>query len=217
MEDTDTKYHAFFGAIVHKRIDHVENELKKIDSLGNYVIAMEKSETGKHVLTNGEHMHFIAQMDSRDYHRFCKRVFIDYYELRGRATAGKPRQYGKVKQIDNLEKMIMYTLKDGNYRSNMEPKYIEELYKQSYKKVTIKSHEEKIMEELQNVYKQNIHGELQIVELRKSIIRYHIENKTNSHLGRTYIDGLVRRFLAYSNSETSSGYKVHEIYNMLYM
>jgi len=57
-------------------------------------------------------MHFLVDMSDKDYQAFAKRVFIDKYKLRGRATKDKPRQYGKVKKINSIKKALAYTIKE---------------------------------------------------------------------------------------------------------
>ena len=79
-------------------------------------------------------MHFLVEMTPEEYHRFSKRVFIDKFKLRGRAKKGNPRQYGKVSKIENVEKMKQYTLKEGDYISNLSPEELQDLYEKSYKK-----------------------------------------------------------------------------------
>lgn len=112
--------------IPHSEIDYVIETLVGYKSVGEYLIGLE---TGDY-----EHMHFVVQMSKEDYHRFSKRVFIGKYKLRGKAMKGEPRQYGKVKAIDNLERMQSYTLKDGNIRTNMSDEKISVLQQQSFKK-----------------------------------------------------------------------------------
>ncbi len=59
---------------------------------------------------------------------------MEKFKLRGKAKDGKSRQYGKVKEIDNVEKMAAYTLKDGNIRTNMSENDLEKYRSISYKK-----------------------------------------------------------------------------------
>lgn len=90
-----------------------------------------------------EHIHFLVEMSSKDYSAYAKRMFIDKYKLRGRAgrqgTAdeGKPRQYGKVKKIEDIYGAMCYTLKENNEKlryTNLDPKVIKKLLEDSFKK-----------------------------------------------------------------------------------
>lgn len=125
-------YQAFMGAIKHTHREEIKEILQEYN-IGKYIISNEISKDS-HLETNGEHLHFVVEMSNEDYHRFSKRVFIDKFQLRGRATKDKPRQYGKVSKIKNIEKMKAYSLKDGDYISNLDPKELDQLYQQSYKK-----------------------------------------------------------------------------------
>ncbi len=93
-------------------------------------------------------------MNDQDYTRFAKRVFIDKFQLRGRAVKGRPRQYGKVKQIENLEQMKRYTVKDGDIRTNLTDTEIEQLVENSFQKDEKKKIADELMEELQEKFHQ---------------------------------------------------------------
>ena len=125
-EDTFGNHMAFMAHIPHCQIESVMITLLSYDSVGEYIVGLEGGEY--------EHMHFYVEMSARDYKAFAKRVFIDRFKLRGRAAKGLPRQYGKVKAIDNHQKMAAYTLKDGNIRSNMPESHLAELQAVSYQK-----------------------------------------------------------------------------------
>lgn len=101
---------AFMAHIEKDNFDYIEETLLEYD-IGHYIIAFEHK--------NYDHFHFYCQMSEIHYHRFAKRVFKDKFKLRGRAKEGLPRQYGKVKTVENHEKMLSYTLKDDDYRTNM--------------------------------------------------------------------------------------------------
>jgi len=112
------EYIAFMAAIAHSEFGYLEEILKEYD-IGEYLIAAEVTDTA-HTETKGEHFHFVVQMNDKDYHKFSKRVFIDKFKLRGKAIKDKPRQYGRVKKIEDFNRMCAYTIKDGNIRTNMD-------------------------------------------------------------------------------------------------
>ncbi len=124
---------AFFGAISHSQIDYLHEVLQEY-SIGEYVICGETT-TDSHKETSGQHFHFVVQMSLKDYHKFSKRIFIDKYNLRGVAKKGLPRQYGKVKVIENLSKMKAYTVKGGDkalIRSNLSETELDALILESF-------------------------------------------------------------------------------------
>lgn len=115
----------FMAHINHEHIDYVETTLNNY-GIGNYIIAMEE--------TTYQHMHFLVQMTDEDYHKFSKRVFKDKFKLRGRAVKGEPRQYGKIHNIEDIEKAKAYTCKDGNLRTNMTDAQIQKYVDASFEK-----------------------------------------------------------------------------------
>lgn len=128
----ELKWNSFFGAIDHMWFDYLEDKLQEYD-IGYYIIAAEVAE-GKHKKTNGQHFHIVAQMAEKDYNAYVKRVFKDKFKLSGRAGNGEGRQYGRVKDIENIVKMKAYVLKDGNFRTNVPEDEIKELLTIAFKK-----------------------------------------------------------------------------------
>lgn len=125
----------FMAHIHQNQFDILEDIIKSYET--NYLIALETEPY--------HHYHFIAYLSDGEYHKLSKNLFIDKYALRGRATKGKPRQYGKVKKtIKDEELAIAYTLKDGNYRTNMDQKTIDKCLKKSYEKTSANIEMEKL-------------------------------------------------------------------------
>lgn len=144
-----SNYIAFFSAIKHEHYDYLETTLKEYD-IGGYIIGAEVSQ-GTHKETNGEHFHFLVEMTDTDYHKFSKRVFKDKYKLTGRATSGHPRQYGKVSKIEKLERMKAYTVKDGNFRTNLKDDEVKKITEISFKKEEKQTSREEIIADLNKV------------------------------------------------------------------
>ena len=105
--------------------NYLESTLNEY-SIGGYVIA--------HEVEPYSHFHFLVEMTEQDYTRFRKRVFIDKLKLSGKATSGNPRQYGKVANIDDFDKMLSYTVKDSNIRSNLSDELLNDAIDKSFKK-----------------------------------------------------------------------------------
>jgi len=118
---------------------HIEHSNKEyingyIDNrFTDYIIAYETSEVV------GEHIHFVLWAENKnDYHNLCQNVFKKKFTLRGKATKGKCRQYGKVKKIETINKMMAYTVKDKNvvYKlgEHLTPEDIKLAFDSSFKK-----------------------------------------------------------------------------------
>lgn len=175
-------YLAFMGALEHSHFDYLENTLKEYD-IGSYIVSAEVSSTS-HEATKGQHFHFLVEMTDQDYTRFSKRVFIDKFKLRGRAVKGLPRQYGKVKQIENLEQMKRYTVKDGNFRTNLTDTEIQELVENSFQK----DEKKKIQDELMEILLEQFHN------LEWFDVRYGIKDSLDyDECSRNYIK--ITRFV----------------------
>lgn len=108
---------AFMAHIQHEHYDYLETQLKKLEA--PYIIS---AEAGKY-----EHFHFLARITDKQYHNYVMNVFKSKFKLLGRATKTKPRQYGKVKEIKDLKRMMRYTIKDKNFRTNMTDEYIQKI------------------------------------------------------------------------------------------
>lgn len=109
--DKTTK--AFMAHLPHNQVDIVLEMLKPLCI--NYLIGLETKDY--------EHMHFFVEgMSDKNYEKFKRSCFITKYKLKGKAMHGNPRQYGKLTEINDLERMKGYTLKDGNIKTNFDNK-----------------------------------------------------------------------------------------------
>ena len=136
------EYLAFFFAIKHEHYPYLRETLHKYE-IGKFLIAQE-TDKKVHLESEGQHFHFLVQMTVESYSKFSK-VVRDKFKLRGRAIEGKPRQYGRIKEIKDLDRMAAYTLKDGNYYTNMDDTDLDKWYKLSFKKDLKKKHYDKLM------------------------------------------------------------------------
>lgn len=139
-ESNEIGYIAFMCACYHINYNYLEDTLKEYN-IGLYLMAAETT-SDSHKETNGEHFHFLVQMSDTDYHKYAKRCFKDKLKLRGQARDGNPRQYGKVKKIEDIERMAAYTIKQGNIRTNMTESQLE-----TYKKITFTTKDEMAYED----------------------------------------------------------------------
>ncbi len=134
----------WIACMAHIKHDQIEYITKYIDNrFVEYIISMETAPTV------GEHMHFLLKAEDQDsYHKLAQNVFKQKYKLRGRATKGACRQYGKVKNIEDIKKMMSYTVKDGNYIAKVDDmEVVEKAFQESYEKVDNLGKLDKIMKE----------------------------------------------------------------------
>lgn len=122
------QYQMFMAHIHLDHFEYLEETLNEYE-VGEYIIAHEITPR-----TGIQHFHFLVEMSKQDYARFSKRVFIDKFKLRGRATKGAPRQYGKINDIKDLDRAAAYTIKDGNIKTNMTQDRISALNELAYEK-----------------------------------------------------------------------------------
>lgn len=121
--------------------NYYESTLLEYDVQG-YIIAQEIAKES-HKRWDGGHYHFMVQMSDEDYHKFTKRI-KEKYKLNGRAKNGVSREYGKVNKIEKLERAKAYTVKDGNYRTNLAKETIQKIYEESHEKEEIKTQAEEL-------------------------------------------------------------------------
>lgn len=198
------EYIAFMCAAHHLNYDYLEQTLKEYP-IGLYLIAAEKA-TDSHIETNGEHFHFLVQMTDTDYHKYSKRVFKDKLKLRGQAKDGKPRQYGRVKKIEDVTRMAAYTIKQGNIRTNMT-----EAQLAAYKAVTFvakeqQSFDEELYEYLSNNAVQTIDTGLEVNKGMRLIsynsiglyvIKFIRQHKNRISVNRAKIEKYIRTYQMY--------------------
>lgn len=146
MTNSQVYTFGFMAHIPHEHIDYVENTLLEYPEVTTYLIGMEQ--------TDYEHMHFVVHATKDTWYRnFSKRVFIDKFKLRGKATKGKPRQYGKIGKIKDQYKLKCYTVKDKNVRTNMPQNEIDEYVENSRKKVELEGYYSSILAKIDDFIK----------------------------------------------------------------
>lgn len=183
------KYQAFTAHLPLDQYDYLEEKIQEYN-IGAYIIA--------HETTPFSHFHFCVQMEDTEYHNFCQAIFKKKFNLRGRAIKDKCRQYGKLTTINAIEKMKSYTVKDGNYRTNLSQEEIKTIYENSYQKVDQKKELDKLHDYLDtqiDLFKDKItykdyFGEKKIftISSTKDTILHHIYlyiNTTDNKLGNT--------------------------------
>lgn len=191
------QYVAFMCQLRHTEIDYLERMLQEYE-IGNYIISMEVAKES-HKETEGQHFHFIVQMSDKDYHKYSKRIFIDKYKLRGRAGAGLPKQYGKVADIQNLDGMLAYTVKDGKFRTNMTEQEIKQYVSKSFQKNEDKTFQEQLFTYLSayNNVKFCEYGRKRdptTKEIMVMIVDYYKANKIMSYCSKLKLESYTRKY-----------------------
>lgn len=182
------KYIAFMAHIPKTEFNYLVNTLKEYD-IGEYLVGHENEPYS--------HYHFVVQMSEKDYHKYAKRVFKDKFNLRGRAIKDYPRQYGKIKKIADISKMQAYTLKEGDYRTNMSLEKINELIilsKQNTRKSTL---EEELMNDLIKFDTPHM-GDY---DLQKRILRFYMNQETKVIITKSKLNNLLTKYKMF--------YKIH--------
>lgn len=189
----ENNFIAFMGHMPLDDYDYIEDTLKEYD-IGGYLIGAETSSTGV------EHYHFLVEMTMDDYHLFSERVFRKKYKLRGRASKGQARQYGKLKEIRDFERLKAYTLKEGNTRTNLSDEDLSHAREISFSKTQKIDLREKMINSLKNS---------NIGDMRKQAIQILADIGGNFRPTRSAIDGLVIEY--YTRNK-----KYDKVYDLLY-
>lgn len=196
----------FFAAIRHEFKGDVFDLLNEY-KIGGYIIGYEVTE-GAHVETDGQHMHFVVQISSHDYHNFSERLKRKY-NLRAKALKDKPRQFGALTKIEKLDKLKAYTIKDGDFKSNLSEKELKELSGMAYRKETIHTQWEKLVKHLDCVpYPDGMCTQTFINAgmgafneytraLRRAVIEFHVVNKTQKSLTKSSVESAQRKYIMY--------------------
>jgi hypothetical protein len=114
-----------------------------------YIIA--KAWDDKHQRYGGQRLYFIVEWRMKqDYHNFSNLVFIKHLELIGRSKEDQPREYGRMKTIQDLDEMKAYFANDKTPIKNVPSTEIERLIQSSYpkKKVSSEDFQQLLFEEL---------------------------------------------------------------------
>lgn len=194
-------YKAWYASILHEDEKKVLKQLKTYKSVGTYIMALETCPKS-HQATAGEHIHFLVEMNDKDFNAFRdwqKRHFN--LKCKAGAEDHNARQFGKVKAINNLTKMAIYTVKHENVRTNMSEELLRMLVKQSYIKVD-KKDEIKMMythldDKMKGVIEDADHwlDRGGIRDVKKIIINKVLQEQWSIDLNQPTIDRIFRNWL----------------------
>lgn len=99
---------AFMVRIPHHRLEDLTTLIVRHGGPATqWLLAKEKDKEDR------EHFHGIAFMTDEEYDK-VQRHFREVWKLCGKATQDQTREYGRVRKIKDKNKMLSYTIKDGN-------------------------------------------------------------------------------------------------------
>lgn len=175
--------------------DIILEKLKEYD-IGDYIIAQENKPY--------THWHIYIQMDIKDYNAFVAKTLRKEWKLRGRATGGAPKQYGRVQGIKKPDKMIAYTIKQGIYISSYSEEHLQPFKDMAFTKdraTNDRDFKKKVLEDLDKQFTEMLlDSEFKFTDkyLLKTIIKYHLNNKIDIRT-KSYLDGILRYVRQYSS------------------
>jgi len=182
--------------------------------VGAYIVAKETT-VNAHKESSGQHFHFFVQMSDKDYHRYSKRTFKDKFNLRGKALKDKPRQYGRVKKIENPERMAAYTVKDGDIVTNLTEDQLKKFKETSFQAKEQIEMKDKMFSEMKSKFRllmtqYDIPREPTFREMGVFIIQFIRENAKHP-LSKTQIERYVQEYRMYHSKMPAE-----EIFNLMF-
>lgn len=211
-------FQAFMAHLPATDNELILEKLKEYD-IGSYLIGYETDPY--------EHTHFLVQMTTESYHNFSNTVFKKKYNLRGQARNGLPRQYGKLKKIEDLQKMASYTIKSGNIKSNMPQDEVNKYFEKSF----IKEEKKKMHQEVFDAIEQKSHYPFQsymdefqessgnngykiIIKIKEYIINY-LRINTDINMCRSNVNSYAQYFIKHTK-HYEDAHKDKLIFNLIF-
>lgn len=135
----------YYAGVFHVELSQhktIENILKEYD-VGIYLIG--------HEIEPYSHFHIVAQLPCKTHWTNFQKKLITRYDLRGKPGKNKPRQYGSIKEIRDIEKLKAYCVKDGNVLTNMTALEYNHYIEMSYKKENNRKFFDNLMDYLDTI------------------------------------------------------------------
>jgi transcriptional regulator NrdR family protein len=166
----------FYCDLPLEELDNLEQYLLKYIGDGKYVIAHEVS-----TATAKSHFHVIAEFaELEQWDMFRNAILIKKYKL-----SAKNKQYGKVKKINDVNKMISYILKDdGPRRTNLQPDVVKEYLEASYKKQVDRDHVELAISSVPSMPYQYEYSDTDIICKKIVILEYFKKNDLDCNIAK---------------------------------
>jgi len=131
-------YVAFYVAGDCQALKDIFFHFVEDNKLPSYTISYEVSKES-HSWCSGSHIHVLAKWSDKNYRAFMAKLKSLDFPMFGRATPDQPRTYGKVKHIRDFHKMLVYTIKGGDYTSTESADLISKCKEISFEKEDITS------------------------------------------------------------------------------
>ena len=185
----------FYCDLPQGEIDNLEKKLENYIPFGEeskYIIAHEIS-----LVTKKSHFHVICE--NLDWNKFRDNILIKKYKLKS-----KNKQFGKVKKIKDINKMISYILKQGKLlkeekeiraqrRTNIDLGIINEYLENSYQKEDERSHIELCLDKIGPMKLQYEYADHELQWYKIKILEYFQENKIDC--GFKKIDRIFEKYV----------------------
>lgn len=182
---------SWIACMAHIKHDQKETIEKYVDNrFTQYIIAYETAPTV------GEHIHFLLWAEQlEDYHKLAQNIFKRKYNLRGKATKGKCRQYGKVKKIEDIDRMMAYSVKDKNVTYKIDD-----------------SNEDQIKKAFATSFEKNDN----LTRLNDMLLKYIEENKAPQYIPKVDNTGYYNKMCGFGLSRSNFIKKYTTIYFELF-
>ncbi len=207
---------AFFLAIPHSEAHILWEALCKYTPDPNQLVLATETSKKSHRDISGQHFHVFAEWDDLTYNAFKRTVMINKYKLRGQSKDDLARQFGRVRDIRDHDRMIAYTIKDKNYKyKNIDEEFIKYAETISFKKEDRKTNVELCLEYLTMINKPHLpdfknQDTLAIYKFEELVLEYWIENIKEKVIAKTTLHHIIVRYL----TQEYPYYKKH-IYEIL--
>lgn len=190
---------AFFMALPHTEYDSLWEFLCNYTNPLNKLVLAKETSKKSHKDISGQHFHILVEWEKNTYEAFKKTIIDKHYQLCGRSTTGNSRKYGQVRGIKDIDKMLIYTIKHGDFRyQNYTKEEIKEAYEQSYIKEDKRAFMEDIIEHLYAQDYQprqgNIEFKIPIAKIEYDIVVYWMNNN-DKVITRNTLHHILLRFL----------------------
>ena len=196
--------------IGRQNIDLLETEIRDNYETRYYIIACENDVNDKNATY--DHFHFMVEFSSsQEYHNFCQKIFKTKFDLKGQAgrkgtkDEGRPKQYGKVSKIKEVEKACSYTVKScvdfpEFLRTNMGQEDIKIIMEKSFKKKDRDKQIIKLLDILEKGLKDKLHSlsmcsQNKIDNILGLIYETIIDKDFDISMSKTSINSLFEKFV----------------------
>ena len=99
---------AFMVRLPHERLEDLTTLIERHGGEATrWLLAKEKDKEDR------EHFHGVVFMEDHEYDK-VQRHFREVWKLKGSARNGDTKEYGRVRKVKDKNKMLSYTVKDGN-------------------------------------------------------------------------------------------------------